>query len=321
MFRFIATASLILGAAYAEEKKEEKVGDVIGIDQGNRVTPSYVAFNEAERLIGDAAKNQASLNPTNTVYDAKRLIGRRFTDAAVQHDMKLWPFKVISADGKPNIEVQSMGSTKTFSPEEISAMILVKMKETAEVFLGKDVKNAVVTVPAYFNDAQRQATRDAGQISGLNVMRIINEPTAAAIAYGMDKKSGEKNILVYDLGGGTFDVSLLTIDGGVFEVVSTNGDTHLGGEDFDQKVMEWFIGVFQKKTGLDIKTDKRALQKLRREVEKGKRALSSTMTTKIEIEAIMDGIDFSETLTRAKFEELNLQLFKKTMGPVKTVLE
>merc|ERR1719451_184080 len=223
--------------------------------------------------------------------------------------MKLWPFGVVAVDGKPNIEVEVSGANKRFSPEEISAMVLVKMKETAEAFLGKPVKNAVVTVPAYFNDAQRQATKDAGTISGLNVMRIINEPTAAAIAYGMDKKAGEKNILVYDLGGGTFDVSLLTIDGGVFEVVSTNGDTHLGGEDFDQKVTEFFITQFKKKTNLDIKTDKRAVAKLRREVEKAKRALSSTMQTKLEIEAIIDGKDFSETLSRAKFEELNLKLF------------
>merc|ERR1719424_2156294 len=299
MFRFIATASLILGAAYAEEKKEEKVGDVIGIDQGNRVTPSYVAFNEAERLIGDAAKNQASLNPTNTVYDAKRLIGRRFTDAAVQHDMKLWPFKVISADGKPNIEVQSLGETKTFSPEEISAMILVKMKETAEVFLGKDVKNAVVTVPAYFNDAQRQATKDAGTISGLNVMRIINEPTAAAIAYGLDKKSGEKNILVFDLGGGTFDVSLLTIDNGVFEVIATSGDTHLGGEDFDNRVIQHLLKVFKRKEGTDAAKDKRAIQKLRREVERAKRQLSTQHQVRVEIEG----------------------LFKKTLTPVQKVID
>jgi heat shock protein 5 len=331
-------------AAYAKDEKDKKVdGPVIGIDlgttyscvgvykngqveiipndQGNRITPSYVAFTDSERMIGEAAKNQATVSPTQTIFDVKRLIGRKFKDPMVQKDKKLLPYEIISAEGKPKVEVLVKGEKKTLSPEEVSGMILSKMKETAESYLGRKVGHAVVTVPAYFNDAQRQATRDAGQISGLNVMRIINEPTAAAIAYGMDKKAGEKNILVYDLGGGTFDVSLLTIDGGVFEVVSTNGDTHLGGEDFDQKVMEFFITQFKKKTNLDIKTDKRALQKLRREVEKAKRALSSTMQTKLEIEALIDGKDFSETLSRAKFEELNLKLFQKTLGPIKTVLE
>merc|ERR1712127_790461 len=247
------------------------------------------AFTESERLIGDAAKNQASLNPSNTVYDAKRLIGRRFTDAAVQHDMKLWPFGVVPKEGKPMIEVEVSGAKKVFSPEEISAMVLIKMKETAEAFLGKDVKNAVVTVPAYFNDAQRQATKDAGVIAGLNVARIINEPTAAAIAYGLDKKGGEKNILVFDLGGGTFDVTVLTIDNGVFEVVATNGDTHLGGEDFDQRIMEFFIKMMKKKSSTDITGDKRALQKLRKEVERVKRALSSQQQARLEIEALFDG--------------------------------
>ena len=295
--------------------------EIIANDQGNRVTPSYVAFTETERLIGDAAKNQASLNPSNTVYDAKRLIGRRFTDTAVQHDMKLWPFTIKSVEGKPNIEVESMGGTKVYSPEEISAMILVKMKETAEAFLGREVKNAVVTVPAYFNDAQRQATKDAGTISGLNVMRIINEPTAAAIAYGLDKKSGEKNILVFDLGGGTFDVSLLTIDNGVFEVIATSGDTHLGGEDFDNRVIQHLLKVFKRKEGTDAAKDKRAIQKLRREVERAKRQLSTQHQVRVEIEGLFEGKDFSETLTRARFEELCIDLFKKTLTPVQKVID
>merc|ERR1712080_285764 len=235
---------------------------------------------------------------------------------------KFFPFKMIEKNKKPHIVVNvNEKDTKTFAAEEISAMVLVKMKETAEAYLGKKVTHAVVTVPAYFNDAQRQATRDAGTIAGLNVMRIINEPTAAAIAYGMDKKEGEKNVLVFDLGGGTFDVSLLTIDNGVFEVVSTNGDTHLGGEDFDQRVMEWFIKLYKKKKGKDIRKDNRALQKLRREVEKAKRTLSTQYQAKVEIESFFDGEDFSETLSRAKFEELNMELFKSTLKPVKKVLE
>ena len=285
------------------------------------MTPSYVAFSGAERLVGDAAKNQASLNPSNTVYDAKRLIGRRFTDAAVQHDLKLWPFDVVSTDGKPNIRVEIDGGKKVFTPEEVSAMILVKMKETAEGFLGKEVKNAVVTVPAYFNDAQRQATKDSGTIAGLNVMRIINEPTAAAIAYGLDKKSGEKNILVFDLGGGTFDVSLLTIDNGVFEVIATSGDTHLGGEDFDNRVIQHLLKVFKRKHGSDPSKDKKAIQKLRREVERAKRSLSTTHQVRVEIEGLFDGVDFSETLTRARFEELCIDLFKKTLTPVQKVMD
>jgi len=293
--KFLAIASLCLaGLIFADEKSDE-VGTVIGIDlgttyscvgvfkngrveiiandQGNRITPSYVAFTaEGERLVGDAAKNQLTSNPENTIFDAKRLIGREWTDKAVQHDIKFYPFKVVEKSSKPHVKVEtgSQGE-RTFTPEEISAMVLGKMKETAEAYLGKKVTHAVVTVPAYFNDAQRQATKDAGTIAGLNVMRIINEPTAAAIAYGMDKKEGEKNVLVFDLGGGTFDVSLLTIDNGVFEVVATNGDTHLGGEDFDQRVMEHFIKLYKKKKGKDLRKDVRAVQKLRREVEKAKR--------------------------------------------------
>merc|ERR1719499_1017042 len=238
--------------------------EIIPNDQGNRITPSYVSFAGDERLIGEAAKNQATVNPSQTLFDVKRLIGRRFKDSTVQKDIKLLPFKITDKSGKPMIAVQVKGEEKVMAPEEVSSMVLTKMKETAENYLGKEVKHAVVTVPAYFNDAQRQSTKDAGTISGLNVMRIINEPTAAAIAYGLDKKT-EKNILVYDLGGGTFDVSLLTIDNGVFEVVATNGDTHLGGEDFDQRVMQHFIKIFQKKHSKDMSKDKRSLQKLRRE--------------------------------------------------------
>merc|ERR1712066_84601 len=283
-------------------------------------TPSYVAFTDDERLIGEAAKNQATINPSQTLFDVKRLIGRRFKDSTVQKDIKLLPFQIVDQGGKPQISVKVNGEQKSMPPEEVSSMVLVKMKETAENYLGKEVKHAVVTVPAYFNDAQRQSTKDDGTISGMNVLRIINEPTAAAIAYGLDKKS-EQNILVYDLGGGTFDVSLLTIDSGVFEVVATNGDTHLGGEDFDQRVMQHFMKVFQKKHGKDMSKDKRAVQKLRREVEKTKRALSSTHQGRVEIEALFDGVDFSETLTRARFEEINSDLFKNTSGPVKQVME
>jgi len=296
--------------------------EIIANDQGNRITPSYVAFTaEGERLIGDAAKNQLTTNPENTVFDAKRLIGREWTDSAVQHDIKYFPFKVIEKTSKPHIVLDTPGGEKVFAAEEISSMVLTKMKETAEAYLGKPVTHAVVTVPAYFNDAQRQATKDAGVIAGLTVMRIINEPTAAAIAYGMDKKEGEKNVLVFDLGGGTFDVSLLTIDNGVFEVVATNGDTHLGGEDFDQRVMEHFIKIYKKKKGKDLRKDNRAVQKLRREVEKAKRALSNSHQVKIEVESLYDGEDFTETLTRAKFEELNMDLFRSTMKPVQKVME
>jgi len=294
--------------------------EIIANDQGNRITPSYVAFTDTERLIGDSAKNQATSNPERTVFDAKRLIGRKFTDKEVQRDLKMFPFKVVNKDTKPCIEVELKDGKKTFQAEEISAMVLTKMKETAEAYLGKDIKHAVVTVPAYFNDAQRQATKDAGVIAGLNVARIINEPTAAAIAYGLDKK-GEKNILVFDLGGGTFDVSILTIDNGVFEVISTNGDTHLGGEDFDQRIMEYFMKLIKRKHGKDISSDVKAVQKLRREAERAKRTLSNQHQVRVEIEALFDGTDFSEPLTRARFEELNNDLFRKTMGPVKKAME
>jgi heat shock protein 5 len=296
--------------------------EIIANDQGNRITPSYVAWTEdGERLIGDSAKNQATINPENTVFDVKRLIGRKYSDKSVQADKKLFPYTVVSQDDKPYIQVKVNGNDKTFAPEEVSAMILSKMRETAETYLGEKVHHAVVTVPAYFNDAQRQATKDAGTISGMSVQRIINEPTAAAIAYGLDKQGAEKNVLVFDLGGGTFDVSLLTIDQGVFEVLSTNGDTHLGGEDFDQRVMQYFIKMLKKRDSSDISNDKRALQKLRREVERVKRTLSTQHQARLEIEGLVDGMDFSETLTRARFEELNLDLFKKTLDPVQKALD
>jgi heat shock protein 5 len=270
--------------------------------------------------LGKPQKNQAAINPTNTLYDIKRLIGRRWEDPTVQRDRKLLPFTVINKDGAPYVQVEINGENKEFSPEQISAIILNKMKEIAEAYLGVPVKRAVITCPAYFNDAQRQATKDAGTISGLYVERIINEPTAAAIAYGLDEKA-EKNILVYDLGGGTFDVSVLTIDNGIFEVIATNGDTHLGGEDFDQRVMEHFFKLWEKKTGKDARPDKRAVQKLRREVERAKKVLSSQAQVRIEIEAFHQGEDFSESLSRARFEEINMDLFKKTLDPVDKVLE
>jgi len=297
--------------------------EIIANDQGNRITPSYVAFlDNGDRLVGDAAKNQATINPEKTIFDVKRLIGRNYSDKSVQADKKLVPYEIVANKGdKPVIEVIQDGKATRFSPEEVSAMILTKMKVTAETFLGKEIKNAVVTVPAYFNDAQRQATKDAGTISGMQVDRIINEPTAAAIAYGMDKTGGESNVLVFDLGGGTFDVTLLTIDNGVFEVLSTNGDTHLGGEDFDQRVMQYFIKMMKKKSQVDISSDKKALQKLRKEVERVKRALSTQQQARLEIEDLAEGFDLSETLTRARFEELNNDLFKKTLGPVGKVMD
>jgi len=295
--------------------------EIIPNDQGNRITPSYVAFTQSERLVGDAAKHQVASNPTNTVYDAKRMIGRRYSDKVVQKDIKLWPFEVVNKDGKPYVKVQYQDSERTFAPEEISAMVLTKMKHVAEAYLGKEVSHAVVTVPAYFDDGQRGATKDAGVIAGMTVLRIINEPTAAAIAYGLDKKHKDTNIIVYDLGGGTFDVSLLTLDEGVFEVVATNGDTHLGGQDFDERVMNHFIKVFKRKNKIDIRNNDRAIAKLRREVEKAKRALSSTTQVRIEIENFADGIDFSETLTRARFEELNNDLFRQTLKPLEVVMK
>lgn len=284
---------------------------------GNRITPSVVGFTEDERLVGESAKNQMSTNPKNTVNVVKRLIGRKFKDDEVQKDIKYLSYDIVSKNGKPYPKI----GEKAMSPEEISGMILTKMKQIAENYLGEDVNHAVITVPAYFNDAQRQATKDAGVIAGLEVLRVLNEPTAAAIAYGLDKKEGEKNVLVFDLGGGTFDVSLLTLDDGVFEVLSTAGDTHLGGEDFDQRLTQHFSKLFQKKHGVDLTKDMRALSKLKSEVEKAKRDLSSMIQTKISIEGLIDGIDFEEVITRARFEELCSDLFKNTLKPVEQVLK
>uniref|UniRef100_A0A4W4E928 Heat shock cognate 71 kDa protein n=2 Tax=Electrophorus TaxID=8004 RepID=A0A4W4E928_ELEEL len=295
--------------------------EIIANDQGNRTTPSYVAFTDTERLIGDAAKNQVAMNPNNTVFDAKRLIGRRFDDPVVQSDMKHWPFKVISDGGKPKVEVEYKGDMKTFYPEEVSSMVLTKMKEIAEAYLGKSVTNAVITVPAYFNDSQRQATKDAGTISGLNVLRIINEPTAAAIAYGLDKKVGsERNVLIFDLGGGTFDVSILTIEDGIFEVKATAGDTHLGGEDFDNRMVNHFVAEFKRKYKKDITGNKRAVRRLRTACERAKRTLSSSTQASIEIDSLYEGADFYTSITRARFEELNADLFRGTLEPVEKAL-
>ncbi|ELP88951.1 heat shock protein 70, putative [Entamoeba invadens IP1] len=297
--------------------------EIIANDQGNRTTPSYVAFTDSERLIGDAAKNQIAMNVKNTVFDAKRLIGRRFSDPAIQEDMKHWSFTVVNdGNDKPLIQVEYKGETKKFTPEEISSMVLTKMKETAEAFVGGKVNNAVITCPAYFNDSQRQATKDAGTIAGINVLRIINEPTAAAIAYGLDKKTErEKNVLIFDLGGGTFDVSLLAIDDGVFEVKATNGNTHLGGEDFDNRMVNHFIAEFKRKYKKDISGNARAVRRLRTSCERAKRTLSSAATANIEVDQLYEGIDFYTSITRARFEELNIDLFKSTIAPVEKVLE
>ncbi|KAF2994311.1 70-kilodalton heat shock protein [Neopestalotiopsis sp. 37M] len=341
----VAAVGIDLGTTYScvGVFRDDRI-EIIANDQGNRTTPSFVAFTDTERLIGDAAKNQVAMNPANTVFDAKRLIGRKFSDQEVQADMKHFPFKVIDKAGKPNVEVEYKGESKTFTPEEISSMILIKMRETAESYLGGTVTNAVITVPAYFNDSQRQATKDAGLISGLNVLRIINEPTAAAIAYGLDKKAeGERNVLIFDLGGGTFDVSLLTIEEGIFEVKSTAGDTHLGGEDFDNRLVNHFVNEFKRKnvskenhsnTPLtrhtdanmidlqkkDLSTNARALRRLRTACERAKRTLSSSAQTSIEIDSLFEGVDFYTSITRARFEELCQDLFRSTLQPVDRVL-
>ncbi|KAH0793390.1 cytoplasmic heat shock protein 70 [Histomonas meleagridis] len=296
--------------------------DIIANDMGNRTTPSYVAFTEDERLVGDAAKNQAAMNPTNTVFDAKRMIGRKFSDPVVQKDMQHWPFKVVRGESdRPRIQVQWKGETKQFYPEEISAMVLGKMKEIAESQLTEKVKDAVITVPAYFNDGQRQATKDAGVIAGLNVLRIINEPTAAAIAFGLNEKSDkERHVLIFDLGGGTFDVSLLDIDGGMFEVRATAGDTHLGGEDFDNRMVNYFADRFQKKFKCDLRQSPRALRTLRTACERAKRTLSTATSASIVCDSLYEGHDFMDNISRAMFENLNDELFRSTMTPVAQVL-
>ncbi|KAK3279280.1 70-kilodalton heat shock protein [Cymbomonas tetramitiformis] len=304
---------------------DERV-EIIANDQGNRTTPSYVAFTDTERLIGDAAKNQVALNPANTVFDAKRLIGRKFADPSVQSDLKHWPFKVVQgANEKPMMEVEYKGEVKRFAAEEISSMVLSKMKDIAEAYLGQTVTGAVITVPAYFNDSQRQATKDAGSIAGLTVLRIINEPTAAAIAYGLDKKTArrdkqENTILIFDLGGGTFDVSLLTIEEGIFEVKATSGDTHLGGEDFDNRMVTHCINEFKRKQKRDLSSNKRAVRRLHTACERAKRTLSSSAQTTIEIDSLFEGIDFYYTITRARFEELNSDLFRQCIDPVEKTL-
>ncbi|KAF4525648.1 hypothetical protein B566_EDAN001248 [Ephemera danica] len=304
-------------AVYQQGKVE-----IIANDQGNKTTSSYVAFTDTERLVGDAAKNQVAMNPRNSVFDAKRLIGRRFNDPKIQEDLKHWPFTVVNESGKPKLEVDFQGERKRFAPEEISSMVLAKMKETAEAYLGVPVKDAVITVPAYFNDAQRQATKDAGAIAGLNVIRIINEPTAAALAYGLDKNlKGEKNVLIFDLGGGTFDVSILTIDeGSLFEVKATAGDTHLGGEDFDNRLLKHFVDEFQRKYNKDIRGSPRALRRLRTACERAKRTLSSSSEASIEIDALYEGVDFYTKISRARFEELCANLFRATLVPVEHAL-
>merc|ERR1712018_946866 len=297
--------------------------EIVANDQGINTTPSYDAFTEEERLIGDAAKNQTARNPQNTVFDAKRLIGRKFTDQTVQNDIALWPFKVEEGPNqKPMIVVNFKGEQKKFQAEEISSMVLTKMKEIAETYLGKSVSGAGVTVPAYFNDSQRQATKDAGTIAGLNVSRIINEPTAAAIAYGLDKQGqGERNVLIFDLGGGTFDVSLLTIEDGIFEVKATNGHTHLGGEDFDNVLVDYCMTQFKKQTGHDISGNARAMRRLRTQCEKTKRILSSAHQSEVYCETLAEGEDFNVNISRAKFEELCLPHFRKCMPPVENVLK
>jgi len=294
--------------------------EIIANDQGNRTTPSYVAFTDTERLIGDAAKNQVAMNPSNTVFDAKRLIGRKFADPVVQSDIRHWPFNVVDRNGKPTVQIEYKGETRLFSPEEISSMVLTKMKETAEAYLGHPVTQAVVTVPAYFSDSQRQATKDAGSIAGLEVLRILAEPTAAALAYGLDKDHKDHNVLIYDLGGGTFDVSLLVVDEGVFEVKATAGDTHLGGEDFDNRLLQHFTDEFKRKNKKDLSSSPRAIRRLRTACERAKRTLSSATQASIEIDSLYDGADFYTSISRARFEEICADLFRNTLDSVEKVL-
>lgn len=299
--------------------------EIIANDQGNRTTPSYVAFNGEERLIGEAAKNQAPLNPKNTIFDAKRLLGRNFNDSSVQFNMKHFPFTVKSNDkGLPVIDVDYMGTRKSFRPEEISAMVLTKMRQTVETYLGHDAKDVVITVPAYFSDAQRQATKDAGMIAGLNVIRLINEPTAAAIAYGLDNKKDlkkEKNVLIFDLGGGTFDISVLSIEDGVFEVKAVGGDNNLGGEDIDNRMVDHFCDEFKKKHNKNIKDNDRAVRRLKTACERAKRTLSTNTVANVEIDSLYEGIDFVSSITRAKFENINMDLFTRTIDPLDKVLK
>ena len=295
--------------------------EIIANDQGNRTTPSYVAFTDTERIIGDGAKNQSSMNPENTVYDAKRLIGRKFDDQVVKAEMKLFPFKLVDDNNSININVNYKGENKNFKPEEISSMVLVKMKEIAESYIGESVTDAVITVPAYFNDSQRQSTKDAGRIAGLNVLRIINEPTAAAIAYGLEKKEKEQNILIFDLGGGTFDVSLLSIEDGIFEVKATAGDTHLGGEDFDNLLVNHFAMEFKRKFNVNLMDNKKSVRRLKTACERAKRTLSSSQTASIELDSLFEGNDFFTNITRAKFESLCMSQFQKCIEPVMKVLK
>ena len=295
--------------------------EIISNDQGNRTTPSYVAFSETEHLVGDAAKYQVAMNPENTVFDAKRLIGRSFNDPTIQADMKHWPFKVLDVHGKPFVEVMFEGKPKQFSPEQISSMVLTKLKQSASTYLGQPVTDAVITVTAYFNDSQRQATKDAGVIAGLNVLRIINEPTAAALAYGLDKvNAGEMNVLIFDCGGGTHDVSLLTLEDGLFQVRATAGNTHLGGEDLDNRLVSWCAEDFKRKHKKDLTQSAKALRRLRTACERTKRTLSSAVQAAVEVESLFEGVDYNVTISRAKFEELCMDLFRQTIEPVEKVL-